>query len=145
MAGDSGAQAGKVVATAGEMTAAARVRVIPGLPWFEDFESYEVDSVPGHWIGARGKYKVVEHDGQKVLIKLKRDRGLLRNPLFMGGDFANYTIEADVMGGKIKRRVTDVGLINSGYTMDLLGNHQRLEVRSWTAERRMAQATRRCA
>ena len=37
------------------------------------------------------------------------------------------------------RRRPDIGLINSGYTMDLQGNHQRIEVRSWAAELRMAE------
>ena len=37
------------------------------------------------------------------------------------------------------RRRPDIGLINSGYTMDMQGNHQRIEVRSWAAELRMAQ------
>jgi len=134
------AQAGSVVVRVGDLSARARVRVIPALPWNEDFESAELDSVPATWIAARGKYKVVEHDGRKVLVKMPRERGLLRTPLFMGGDFSNYTIEADVMGGQVKRRKTDVGLINSGYTFDLLGNHQRLEIRSWTADRRMAKA-----
>ena len=134
------AQAGKLTVRAGDLTAVARVRVIPPLPWSEDFESFTDGGVPPTWIGARAKYDVVEKDGGRVLVKLPRARGLLRNPTFMGGDFSDYTIEADVMGGQVKRRRTDVGLLNSGYTLDLLGNHQRLEVRAWTAERRMAQA-----
>ena len=133
-------QAGKITVRVGDLTASARVRVIPPLPWSEDFESFSEGEIPATWIGAKVKYKVVEKDGGKVLAKLPRSRGLLRNPTFMGGDFSGYTIEADVMGGQMKRRKTDVGLINSGYTLDLLGNHQRLEVRAWTAERRMAQA-----
>jgi hypothetical protein len=32
-----------------------------------------------------------------------------------------------------------MGLINSGYTLDLMGAHQALEVRSWASELRMAQ------
>jgi outer membrane protein assembly factor BamB len=136
----SGPQAGKLTARSGALIAEARVRVIPPLPWSEDFGSYADGAVPPTWIGARGKYEVTELEGEKVLVKLPRERGLLRNPTFMGGDFSDYTIEADVMGGQVKRRKTDVGLLNSGYTLDLLGNHQRLEVRAWTAERRMAQA-----
>jgi hypothetical protein len=31
----------------------------------------------------------------------------------------------------------DLGLINSGYTLELMGEHQLLEVRSWPAARRM--------
>jgi outer membrane protein assembly factor BamB len=136
----AGAQAGRVSATAGGLTASARVRVIPDLPWSLDFEDQAPGSVPGWWVGAKDKYAVAELDGGRVLSKPDRDRGLLRNPVFFGGDFSNYTIEADVRGGQAGRRMTDVGLLNSGYTLDLLGNLQRLEIRDWTAERRIAKA-----
>ena len=28
----------------------------------------------------------------------------------------------------------DLGLINGGYTLDLMGNHQKLQIRSWASE-----------
>ena len=28
----------------------------------------------------------------------------------------------------------DLGLINGGYTLDLMGNHQRLQLRTWASE-----------
>ena len=42
--------------------------------------------------------------------------------------------------GTRKRRVrSDVGLVSHRYTLDLIGNHQRLQVRSWASDLRMAQ------
>ena len=35
--------------------------------------------------------------------------------------------------------MTDSGVVNSGYTLDLQGAHQRIQVRSWASERRMMQ------
>jgi hypothetical protein len=58
----------------------------------------------------------------------------------MGPSWLNdYTIEADVFGEGTKRRRPDIGLINSGYILDFVGAKNQLEVRSWTAELRMAQ------
>jgi len=74
-----------------------------------------------------------------VLVKAPRARGLNRTFLYMGKSLSGYTIEADVLGKQVGRRSPDIGVINSGYILDLQGAHQRLEVRSWTAEMRMAQ------
>jgi hypothetical protein len=136
---EPGFDAGRVVVKAGELQAAARVRVIPDLPWTETFDGREPGSVPEHWIGAAGKFQVGERDGERVLVKPFRDKGLLRNDLYLGrSDLSDYTIEADVLGGAKGRRRSDVGLIAAGYSLDLMGNHQRLQVRSWSAEERIA-------
>jgi hypothetical protein len=104
-----------------------------------DFESLPVDGVPGYWIGAPGKWKVREQDGNKVLAKIFRPKGLLRNATYIGpSSMSNFTIEADVQGGNTKRRFTDVGLIANGYTFDMMGNHQRLQIRTWPSENRIA-------
>ena len=44
------------------------------------------------------------------------------------------TVEADVLATKQGRRVGDIGLINQGYTLDLLGKKQELQLRTWAAE-----------
>ena len=133
-------QAGEIGVKVGALEARARVRVVPDLPWSEDFEQLEPGKVPGHWISASKKYEVQEKDGGKVLVKLFRPKGLLRTALYMGSStLSNYTIEADVQGALKGRRRTDVGLINSGYTLDLMGNHQRIQVRTWPSQERMAQ------
>ncbi len=133
-------QAGMVSASVGGVKSAARVRVIGALPWYDSFDDYAEGSVPPTWIGAGGKYKVEEKNGNMLLTKTFRPRGLLRNALYMGpSSMTNYTIQADLMGGQKKRRKADIGLINGGYTMDLQGNRQKLQVRTWPAEERIAQ------
>jgi hypothetical protein len=49
-------------------------------------------------------------------------------------NLSSTTIEADVRAEKKGRRQGDVGLIAGGYTLDLQGAHQRLQVRSWASE-----------
>jgi outer membrane protein assembly factor BamB len=138
---DTPFQGGQVVATVDGMSAQARVRVISDLPWAFDFEGWTGDRAPGFWIAAGRPWQVREVEGNQVLVKIRRDSGLLRNALYMGpSTMSNYSIQADVWGNKKGRRITDVGLIANGYTLDLQGNLQKLEVRSWPSERRMAQA-----
>lgn len=134
-----GSEAGHVMARLGDLEAKARVRVFPDLPLVEDFESVQGRGRP-YWLGA-GRYQVTELEGQgKVLEKPVAEAGLLRSKLFIGPDFlGSYTIEADVQGNQKGRRRTDVGVINSGYILDLLGNSQKLQIRSWTAVLRMAE------
>jgi hypothetical protein len=131
-------QAGEVVATSGALTASGRVRIVSDLPWSEDFSAYAAGSVPPHWVGAPGKFEVQEREGNKVLVKPYRERGLLRNALFMGpSTMRNFTIEADVMGAEQGRRHTDASLIANGYTLSLMGNHQRIVIENWPSEERI--------
>jgi outer membrane protein assembly factor BamB len=131
-------QAGKVVAKLGGLTASARVRSIAPLPWSEDFESYAAGKSPAWWIGAGAKFPVKEMDGGKVLAKPPVAVGLDRSDVYMGpASLANYTIEADLRGSVKGRRRPDLGLINSGYTMDLMGIHQKVQVRSWSSDMRV--------
>ena len=52
---------------------------------------------------------------------------------------SGYTVQADVMTAVPGRRRPDIGVINSGYTLDLRGNQQRVQLRSWDAELRVDQ------
>jgi hypothetical protein len=134
-------QAGTLVAMVGELSGEARVRVIGDLPWEFDFDQMTAGKAPHFWIAAGRPWQIREVDGEMLLVKIRRDSGLLRNALYMGpSTLSNYTIQTDVRGATKGRRVTDLGLINNGYTLDLQGNLQKLEVRSWPSERRMAQA-----
>jgi outer membrane protein assembly factor BamB len=132
-------QAGKIVGKTGGMSAEARVRVVSQLPWSIDFESMPVGKPPATWIGAGGKFAVAEHDGGKVLLQDVKERGLQRSFTFLGGpDWSDYTVQMDFWAGQTKRRRPDVGMLANGYTLDLKGIAQELEVRSWTSELRMA-------
>lgn len=134
-----GAQAGKVTAKVGGLEASARVRVIPPLPWIEDFENVEVGKSPAWWIAAGNKFPVKELEGSgKVLSKPPVAVGLDRSDVFLGPPaLSNYTIQADLRGSIKGRRRPDLGLINSGYTLDLMGNHQKIQLRAWPSELRL--------
>ena len=134
-----GAQAGFLFAQVEDLKGSARVRVVPPLPWSEDFESVEVDKNPAHWVGAGTRFLVKVKDGNRVLVKAPVKRGLNRSNVYLGPPgMANYTIQADLMGTKKGRRRSDMGLIANRYTLDMMGNHQRLQVRSWASDLRMA-------
>ena len=128
-AADSSFQAGALVAKNGDLEAEARIRVFPPLPWTEDFSAGK----RSHWIGG-GRYDLAEEDGNSILIKPVAGQGLLRSPLLLGPpSLGNYTIQADVRASQKGRRRSDAGIINSGYVFDLLGIHQRAQIRSWAA------------
>ena len=105
-----GPQGGEVRAAVGGVTGAARVRVIPPLPWTEDFESLAPGSVPAHWVGVMGKYQIRDVEGNKVMVKLPNEQSLLRRcRSYMGpSNLSNYTIEADVWESKnaVKCRIS---------------------------------------
>lgn len=124
-------QAGKVVAKAGALEGSARVRIFGALPWSDDFES---GKVPGHWVGA-GRLAISDSPEGKILSKGPVQVGLNRATVFIGPvTMKAYSIESDVRATKRGRRMGDVGLINNGYTLDMQGVHQKLQIRSWASE-----------
>lgn len=132
-------QSGTVTFKSGDLEGSARIRVVPSLPYEEDFEDAKLGTYPSFWIGAAGKFKAVEMDGGQVLVKPPAVRALHRSAVFVGpSDASGYTIQVDMMGTKKRRVRSDVGLISHRYTLDLMGNHQRLQVRSWASDLRMA-------
>ncbi len=138
--GASPVQAGVLRARLGELTAEARVRVFGGPHLQEDFQSTAAGRRPGYFLGGLVHFKVEsEESGNHYLVKYPAARGIHRHRTFIGpSDWSGYTIEADLRATRTRRRVPDMGLINSGYTLDLMGTHQQIQIRSWTAERRMA-------
>lgn len=130
-------QGGGVYAKVGEIGGAARVRVMPPLPWKFDFESTPVGVPPLTWLGAGGKFSVQELDGGKVLSKVPNiDLYYRARTNFGTPDMKDYTVQADVrsglkeMGGQ--RHIPDPGVINQRYMMMLYGNHQRLQIHTWS-------------
>ena len=135
----AGAQAGTVTVKSGELNATSRIRVIPSLPWTQDFEDVTLEKIPTHWIGATNKFFVREKDGSKVLVKTPVTRGLNRSNVYIGpSNMTNYQIQIDLMGTKNRQRLPDMGLIANRYTLDMQGRHQRLQIRSWASDLRMA-------
>jgi outer membrane protein assembly factor BamB len=133
--------AGAFEATVGDLKGYIRGRVMPNVPTHEDFESFrltETNAVgvvfsypPLPWIGARFKFDVREKDGSKVLAKTTDNRFFQRATVFIGTpEMSHYTIEADVMSDGNKRKMSEVGIINQHYLIELKGNEQKLEVSS---------------
>jgi hypothetical protein len=118
-------------------TGFARVRVMPPLPWKFDFQQTPAGVPPLTWLGAGGKFAVTELEGQKVLTKTPiMDLYYRARTNFGTPDMCDYTIQADVrsgmkeMGGQ--RHIPDPGVINQRYMMMLYGNHQRLQIHTWS-------------
>ena len=60
----------KIDTPATGLTATARVRVVPSLPYVEDFAKVPDGAVPQGWVNAQGKFVVATVDGKKVLRKV---------------------------------------------------------------------------
>ena len=118
-----------VTATRGEMSATARIRVIPALPWKFDFSD---GKVPPVWIGADYRHKPAPLDGENGLVKISTIPKGTRSQSWMGWpDLHDYTVQADFKATEKNGRLPDMGLINQRYTLDLQGS-QNLQLRSWT-------------
>ncbi len=134
--------AGMFKASSDGLAGFVRGRVIPDLPYAEDFEGFELEEThavegvpfdypPLAWIGGRLKWEVRDLDGNKVLAKTL-DRVLFQRSLTFIGDpeASNYTVQADVMTDGNRRIKSVVGLINQCYIISLVGNANILEVSS---------------
>ena len=126
-----------LTARVGDLVGKARVRVVPGLPWKFTFD--ELNDPPITWVGARYRHVVREKDGSNVMVKITTiPKGTRSRCWFGHSELTNYTIEADVQGAISNDKLPDIGLIAQGYTMDLQGENQRLQIRSWVPQLRMA-------
>jgi outer membrane protein assembly factor BamB len=135
-AGGTRAQAGQIKATVGGVSGAANVRVIPPLPWAENFDAMEPGAIPAHWINATMKFAVREVEGQKVLVKTTEGSSLLsRARAFLGpSDLHDYTVEADVRATERRRTMGDAGVVAQRYALVLYGNSQKLHLEPWQPE-----------
>jgi hypothetical protein len=122
----------------------SRIRVVPPLPWKFDFENVALGpSGLGEptvtWVGCRYRHHVREYDGSQVMVKVTTiPKGTRSRGWFGPSDLNNYTIQADVRGAITADKMPDIGLIAQGYTLDLQGINQRLQIRSWVPQLRMA-------
>ena len=134
VAADAPAGAGKVTVTAGAVSAAARFRLVPPLPWRWDFDA-EDSRVPPQWVNSTGKYATrTLEDGQRVLVKRADNPFLRRARVYMGQPtLSGYTVSADVLAKTRRRQMGNAGLVAQRYQFVLMGSHQRLEIHSWQA------------
>ena len=113
------------------LTATARVRIVPPLPWSFDFNDKQV---PPTWIGAAYRHQPREVEGESVLVKVSTIPKGTRSQSWMGPPtLHDYTTQAEFMGDIKNEKMPDVGMINQRYTLALQGASQSLQVRSWTA------------
>lgn len=136
VASDPIAQAGQVKATVGGITGTAGVRVFPSLPWNENFEALAVNTIPPTWVNSTLKFAVREVNGNKVLVKTTGGSSLLsRARAYFGpSDFANYTVEADVLGMQTRRQQGDAGVIAQRHVLAIYGNSQMMHLEPWQPE-----------
>lgn len=129
-------RAAQVTVKAGGLAGSARVRVIPPLPWEYNFDEEEA-ALPAHWVNATGKFALrpAEAGTGKVLVKNADNAFTKRARVFMGPtDWADYTVEADVLSREHRRQMGDAGLVAQRYQFVLFGNHQRVELNPWQPE-----------
>lgn len=134
-----------VTAKVGALKGAARIRVVPPLPWSWDFSDtvltenkmnkLKEGDPPLTWIGCRYRHKVREMDGKKVLVKVTTiPKGTRSQGWFGQTDLHDYTVEADVRGATKDGKLPDIGIIAQRYTLDLMGESQQVQIRSWTPQ-----------
>jgi len=133
IASDASGHGGKVTATSGASTGAARIRVIPPLPWNIDFDS--LDGIPREWVNATGKFELREIEGNTLLVKKADNPFLRRARVYMSAsDWSGYSVAVDAMATTKRRQMGVVGVVAQRYQLALLGSHQRLELQSWQPE-----------
>lgn len=109
----------------------ARVRVVPPLPWKFDISDKQV---PVTWIGARYRHQVRAIEENPALVKITTIPKGTRSQSWMGQpSLHDYTIQSDFKVSIKDGKQPDVGVINQRYTLALMGAHQKLQIRSWTA------------
>ncbi len=132
---DNVSQGGLVVAMLGELKGSARVSARPVIAFQENFDALPEKSVPGGWNAARGRFQVALDGDNKVLKKPSGNPRSWRTTVYIGDpEASSYVIEADVKGSEQKRRMPDIGLVSHRYTVALMGNTQRLMIRTWLSE-----------
>jgi outer membrane protein assembly factor BamB len=139
------AQGGYLEAKIGTTSVKARVRVIPTIPYSQDFEKLPEGAVPGGWVNTLGKYRVLQvmEDGtpNKVFFKVNNDARppfARANAYITAPNATDYTIEADVKGVEVRGKFPDMGIIANRYVLYLDGKNndqgsRELKLLTWEA------------
>ena len=127
-----------VTVRVGKVASTARVRIIPSLPWQFEFTPGEV---PVTWIGARYRHEARTVDGEPMIVKVTTiPKGTRSQTWFGPTDLHDYTVTADVKAQTGTAKLPDMGVIAQRYTLDLMGESQQLQIRTWAAQLRMAKS-----
>ncbi len=123
-------QFGRVVAKMGSLTAYARVRVAPILPYSPDFTRIPQGRTPGGWINCQGKYSIGTMKDGTIALKKRNDAPsplVAQAHAYIGlPTMTGYTIQADMQGNKLKDEMPDMGVGANRYDLVLIGNTQQL-------------------
>ena len=132
--------AGAIRASYQGLHGVARGRILPSLPYVEDFEiGYEFtqqasDGVsfsypPLPWLGARMRWQVQNLDGEHVAGNTL-DRVLFQRAMNFVGHWqsSDYIVEMDAKVDGNRRIKSTIGVVNQRYIFALVGNSNKLEV-----------------
>ena len=136
-----------ITATVGGVSGQARLRIVPPLPWKFDFQKATLvanpktkamqANPPVTWLGIGYRHNIEEFEGRKVLVKSNTIPKGTHSQGWMGpDDLHDYTIQADIRGATNQKDdpangLPDIGLINSRYTLTLMGAHQEVQICYW--------------
>ncbi|WP_149494778.1 outer membrane protein assembly factor BamB family protein [Roseiconus lacunae] len=131
----------QITAEVNGQTGHARTRIVPPLPWKFTFDG--MTDPPLSWVGARYRHVIRDIDGSAALTKVNTIPKGARSRAWMGpSDLSEYTISADVRGSRMNAQLPDIGLTAHGYVLDLMGQSQQLQIRTWSAQLRMAESVK---
>ncbi len=120
------------------LSSSSRLRIIPDFPWRFDFSAGQV---PITWVGARYRHEAREVDGDPAIVKITTiPKGTRSQTWFGPTHHRNYTITTDVKAQAGTAKLPDMGVIAQRYTLDLMGESQQLQIRTWAAQLRMARS-----
>jgi len=132
--------AGVLKVKAAGLEGTARVRIVPALPFREDFEGFKLEQerngvktarAPGGWFGGVPKWEVLEKDGSKVLGRImdvplfQRTTSLIGSPLDH-----DYTMQVDFCIQGNRRTLSSAGVVHQRYLIEIKGNYQEIEISS---------------
>lgn len=138
VAADAPEQGGEISVKAGELTAYARLRNFPSLPWKWDFEKFGPKQVPPTWINAFLKLQP-NKIGDTMALKRSPGKGRPSTYFWMGlPEMKGYTVQADVYMTEQKRKLPNMGVTVQRYNIILKGNTSKFGVQSWAPHLRMA-------
>ena len=134
---DAAHEAAIVTARVGDLQQRARIRIVPPLPW--EFTFDDLTDPPVTWVVARYRHVVRTIDGNPAMVKITTiPKGTRSRCWFGPSDLSDYTIQADVRGSIADGKMPDIGIIAQGYALDLQGASQKLQIRTWAPQLRMA-------
>ena len=132
--------AGAIRASYQGLHGVARGRILPILPYEENFENgYELtqqasDGVPFSypplpWLGARMRWQVQDLDGEHIAGNTL-DRVLFQRAMNFVGHWqaSDYIVEMDAKVDGNRRIKSTIGVVNQRYIFALVGNSNKLEV-----------------